>query len=812
LRRLLTVLGCAALLGAGVVQAQEAVPGAAAPSLSPPPAEPIALAQVAAQADEAERSASRIGEIAAPTAQISGIESELEEQAEGLAERARRSKALAGDPSSLVALDDDLRGWEYTRDQLAAARVAVTERLTALEAALEDLSHQREVWKVTEEKAREAVAPDAVLERIGQVRRTLRDARAAIESRRDELLGLQTRIAEEEKRAADSLQLLTDARSSFRSLMLLRDSPPLWRAATAEGRSSLLDDVVDRLGVRARSFARFFAVSWERALVHGVLLAIAIAATLALRRRSQAWRADDPRLEASAVVFERPFSAALLIALLATPLLYPKAPRVVDNLAVALLVIPLLRLLPRLLEPALVPTAYALAAFAVFDQLRDVLEKRPFAERTLLLVQTLAAAALLWWMLRPGRLAALPAGTRLPGSVGRVLRLALLLLLFAAVANVAGWVNLSRVVASGVLGSAYLAVILYGAVRVLRTAARALLRSDRARRLGLVRHRAASIGDWTRRAIHGAALLAWAAWTAVAFGIDDSLREALASALSAEASFGSAKVSLGDVLAFLLTLVGSFVLARVLRVLLEEDVLPRLPARRGIGTAITSTVQYAVIGVGFLLAVSAAGVDLNQFSLLAGALGVGVGFGLQNVVNNFVSGLILLYERPVQIGDMVEVGDVSGEVKRIGIRSSTIRTFQGAEVIVPNANLIADRVVNWTLSDNRRRMEVKVGVAYGTDPERVLTLLEEVARANPDVLDEPPPVVLFAGFGESSLDFELYAWSAAFETTRSTQSQLAVAVHRALVEAGIEIPFPQRDLHLRTADPKLLGALRDDAP
>jgi small-conductance mechanosensitive channel len=319
------------------------------------------------------------------------------------------------------------------------------------------------------------------------------------------------------------------------------------------------------------------------------------------------------------------------------------------------------------------------------------------------------------------------------------------------------------------------------------------------------------MGIWMRRTIHGGALLAWLAWTAVAFDLGDTVREAIGSLLSAEASFGSAKVSLGDVLAFLLTLVGSFLVARVLRVVLEEDVVPRLPARRGLGTAVTSTVQYAVIGVGFLLAVSAAGVDLNQFSLLAGALGVGVGFGLQNVVNNFVSGLILLYERPVQIGDMVDVGDVSGEVSRIGIRSSTIRTARGAEVIVPNGDLISNRVVNWTFSDRRKRIEVKVGVAYGNDPERLLALLEGAAKAHPDVLGEPPPQAIFLGFGESSLDFELQAWSY-LDTAGSTQSALAIGVGRALAEAGIEIPFPQRDLNLRTADAKALGALRGDAP
>ena len=148
---------------------------------------------------------------------------------------------------------------------------------------------------------------------------------------------------------------------------------------------------------------------------------------------------------------------------------------------------------------------------------------------------------------------------------------------------------------------------------------------------------------------------------------------------------------------------------------------------------------------------------------------------------------------------------------RIGIRSSTIRTAQGAEVIVPNGNLISDRVVNWTFSDRRRRIEVRVGVAYGNDPERVLTLLVGVAKAHPDVLDEPAPQAVFTGFGESALGFELQAWSY-LDNAGSTQSELAIGVNRAFAEAGIEIPVPQRDLRLRTADAKALEALRDDVP
>jgi small-conductance mechanosensitive channel len=202
--------------------------------------------------------------------------------------------------------------------------------------------------------------------------------------------------------------------------------------------------------------------------------------------------------------------------------------------------------------------------------------------------------------------------------------------------------------------------------------------------------------------------------------------------------------------------------------------------------------------VGFLFAVNLAGFDLDRFTLLVGAFGVGIGFGLQNVVNNFISGLILLFERPVQVSDRVQVGAMLGFIEHIGIRASVIRTFEGAEVIVPNGQLISDVVTNWTLSDRMRRIDIDVGVAYGTDPQRVLGILREVAVAHPDVLADPAPYVLFMAFGESSLDFSLRAWTSDYEEFLRVGSELRVQIWHALKEAGIEIPFPQRDLHLRS--------------
>jgi small-conductance mechanosensitive channel len=158
--------------------------------------------------------------------------------------------------------------------------------------------------------------------------------------------------------------------------------------------------------------------------------------------------------------------------------------------------------------------------------------------------------------------------------------------------------------------------------------------------------------------------------------------------------------------------------------------------------------------------------------------------------------LILLYERPIQVGDTVEVGALTGEVRRIGIRSSTVRTFQGAEVIVPNANLISEQVVNWTLSDRQRRIEIPIGIAYGTDPQRVLAILTEVAKASPEVLQDPEPLALFRGFGDSSLNFELRVWTA-LSNFLEVHSHIALAVNAALEEAKIEIPFPQRVVSIK---------------
>jgi potassium-dependent mechanosensitive channel len=342
---------------------------------------------------------------------------------------------------------------------------------------------------------------------------------------------------------------------------------------------------------------------------------------------------------------------------------------------------------------------------------------------------------------------------------------------------------------------------------VLESALSALLHLPALQRRPLVARHRELLQRRTTVALRIGGVAIWAWRSAAALGIAQSAGELGEAVLGLRLKVGGLDVSLGNVTAFVVTLGLGLAVARFIRFVLDEGVFTEIELPRGIPAAVSTTVQYAVVLLAFSWAALASGMEMTRFSFLVGALGLGIGFGLQNVVNNFVSGLILLYERPVRVGDVVEIGAVTGEVTRIGVRSSTVRTFSGAEVIVPNATLISSEVTNWTLSDRRRRIELSVGVAYGTPPQQVIDLLLAAVRGRAAVLEEPAPVALFLRLGESSLDFALRFWTADFDRWPVLSSEVLTEVHASLGRAGIQIPFPQRDLHVRSVDPAAAEAL-----
>ncbi|MEY2896348.1 MAG: hypothetical protein RL669_617, partial [Pseudomonadota bacterium] len=258
-------------------------------------------------------------------------------------------------------------------------------------------------------------------------------------------------------------------------------------------------------------------------------------------------------------------------------------------------------------------------------------------------------------------------------------------------------------------------------------------------------------------------------------------------------------LSLGGMVTFALATWGAFWLAKTIRQVLAEDILPSLSLPRGVGNSVSSLSYYVVLFFGLLAALAAAGFQVGQLTLVLGALGVGIGFGLQDVVRNFVAGLILMFERPIQRGDTVEVAGMTGIVREIGLRATTVTTFDGAEVVVPNGMLIADKLVNWTLTGTRRRISVELSTVYGADPQRTVKLLEEIARSVDGVSLSPAPNVIVTGLTAGTLDFSVRVWTRELADWVQVRSNLAMRIRDGLAEAGIQVPLPQRELLVRNA-------------
>jgi small-conductance mechanosensitive channel len=368
------------------------------------------------------------------------------------------------------------------------------------------------------------------------------------------------------------------------------------------------------------------------------------------------------------------------------------------------------------------------------------------------------------------------------------------------VCNIIGYVNLSIILSNALISALIVPVVLTLMLNIIMSLFISLFKTQFFQQSNIIKLFDKNILKSLRSFLLYFVIFLWIRSILISLGLAEAAGDWILGLMDKEWQWGSVTVSFGGIIAFFIVIIITAIVTRGIKHLLEDEIFPRIKMGRGIPGAISMIVRYTLVAFGIYIAISAAGVDLGQFGLIAGALGVGIGFGLQGIVYNFIAGLILAFERPIQKGDTIEIGTLFGDVKDIGVRASTIRTYDGSEVIVPNGNLISNELTNWTLTDRVRRREVKVGVAYGSNPHDVMELLYKVAERNENVLPFPKPWPLFEGFGDSSLNFRILFW-VNFDQGLTIQSEVAMAIYDALDEAGIQIPFPQTDLHVKSFDP-----------
>lgn len=262
---------------------------------------------------------------------------------------------------------------------------------------------------------------------------------------------------------------------------------------------------------------------------------------------------------------------------------------------------------------------------------------------------------------------------------------------------------------------------------------------------------------------------------------------------------GDSKITLGTILYFIISFIVLTFVAKHVRNLLVNRILEKANVERGARNSIGLITRVLIMFIGAIFIIQTAGIDMSSLSLLAGALGVGIGFGLQNITDNFISGIIILFEKPIKVGDRIVVGDTEGDVINISVRATTILTNENVSIIVPNSEFISSRVINWSHNDRNIRFDIPVGVSYKEDPELVKDILLKVARENENVLKFPESIVFFDEFGDSALNFTLAVWTSTYtDKPRKLKTELYFAIFDQFKEKGIEIPFPQRDIHVKT--------------
>jgi len=378
------------------------------------------------------------------------------------------------------------------------------------------------------------------------------------------------------------------------------------------------------------------------------------------------------------------------------------------------------------------------------------------------------------------------------------LRGGMILLLVSLIAQIGGFTTLSFRLIDSSIKSVFLVLMILMVMRLTSGGIEYVVGHSRSRRLKFVRIFGEQLGQRINRLVQATLLFYAILYMLQIWGGSDSTTSTWQDMQQLALTVGSVSISFGTMLFITLIIYASLTLSWLMRSLLDVRTIGPKHIDSGVRDSMKTLLHYMIIICGFFFTLGALGLGLQNFAVIAGALSIGIGFGLQEIVNNFVSGIILLFERPIKIGDCITFGNELAIVRKIGLRSTIIETFNLAEIIVPNSKLIADNVTNLTLSNTQRRLEINIGVAYGEDMDRIMAILFEEADKHPEVLKEPAPSPQFIGFGTSSLDFQLRVRIAQFEHNMTITSELCSAIYKRFMQEGITIPFPQHDLHINS--------------
>ena len=697
--------------------------------------------------------------------------------------------------------------WKTVSVRLEQTQREMTQRVEGFENEKATLQVPLQQWNLTLEQAENENSTETVLE---QIRSTINAIEQVIAELNDNSGFLQEDLVKVSELLISSNEIIRTLKVLLDESTIQRfrfDKPVIWKDSLYVKDTSLADP--GYIGANMPVIKGFIADNNRKLQVHLALFIIISVVLVSLFRRLQknVAKKDEKYVTRTRILMSKPMAAALMITFTITLFYYDNIPQAIRSLNAVLILVPMTLLIAHNIRQAFSKYIYLLMVFVLLMVLHDVTYKEDLFNRLIMLLVCSGSFVSIIFMIRDRSLQELARESISRRTLYNLLYVVGTMFGIAIVANIFGGVYIAEYFGISTLYSIVIAVLVYSFIQVVNGILIMIIYSKEISSLTVIKN----FGPTVEKRLTGlVALAGWTIWVLMVlqeFTIRDEVFDWFNRVFVAPINIGSTQISLLNIFLFFFIIWLTITISRIIRFFLEGDVFTRLKLKKGVPGAISLMLRITIITIGFMIAIAAAGVQMEKLAILLGAFGVGIGFGLQNIFNNLISGVILAFERPINEGDIIEVGPLMGIVKEIGIRASVIKTYDGSEVIVPNGNLISNELINWTLSDQRRRGEIRLGVAYGTDPQKVLDLLLEAAESNERVLDYPKPWAIFLGFGESSLDFRLLFWIADADTRLGIQSEVTVNINQMIKEAGIEIPFPQRDLHLRSADAKIFDRI-----
>ena len=664
-----------------------------------------------------------------------------------------------------------------------------------LESIDNELNDTRDKWQLTlAELDREQNTSQEARERIKLVLEEIKQIEAQLNDSLENALNYQNKLVD--------LKLEAQSQKEYQQSLLQKELGALvservgfiWQAGsdsvTEKNLSSSIDFYQDYNLNEARKYLR------EQKDRFFYLIAIFIGFLLLLfwinTRLDETPEIDQAVTNLGRGIFKRPiFTALFFTGISAIPFLI-NSPGYIALSMVVVILVSFVFLVPVVMTPTFRVPVYIYTLLYLLFISRDLtlLEDHTMRVYELALNAGLLAF-LIWFRLKQNKIELPKATSRVWFSLLKFITPVFIIgLVIALAGNILGYIYLSYLITDAVVRSFYIAIVFGAVYSMFITVFILFLHTSIAVGSRIIENHRHIIIKRSRRILQFLLVIFWLRFTLDALHLLTPSLELLDNFLALGVKIGELEISVGSFFRFALIIVGAWLISNLIRLLLQHEILSRMDLSRGVPMAIASLTYYLLIVIGFVLALIALGFDLTHLSVVAGALGIGIGFGLQNVVNNFISGLILIFERPITVGDIVDLQTVEGQVINIGIRSSKVKKYDGSVLIIPNADLISNQVVNYTLTDERRRFILPIYTNTEADPARVLELMTAAAREVDEVMRHPEPKSYFTGTEEQSRVFKLYYWVSGFLFLQ-TKSDVSVAVHKKLAENDIVVKTPK---------------------